>query len=75
MGVDDPVKLFWTNSQGITFEKIISLDENYLFNVDQRVINNSDRSFDLFPFGLSKRQGIPEMQNFFILHEGPYLYN
>ncbi|MDC0967902.1 membrane protein insertase YidC [Alphaproteobacteria bacterium] len=71
MDVDDPVKLFWTNSQGITFEKIISLDENYLFNVDQRVINNSDRSFDLFPFGLSKRQGIPEMQNFFILHEGP----
>lgn len=71
MGVNDPVKLFWTNSQGITFEKIISLDENYLFNVDQRVINNSDRSFDLFPFGLSKRQGIPEMQNFFILHEGP----
>jgi YidC/Oxa1 family membrane protein insertase len=71
MGVDDPVKLFWANSQGITFEKIISLDENYLFNVDQRVINNSDRSFDLFPFGLSKRQGIPEMQNFFILHEGP----
>ena len=71
MGVDDPVKLFWTNSQGITFEKIISLDENYLFNVDQRVINNSDRSFDLIPFGLSKRQGIPEMQNFFILHEGP----
>ena len=71
IGVDDPVKLFWTNSQGITFEKIISLDENYLFNVDQRVINNSDRSFDLFPFGLSKRQGIPEMQNFFILHEGP----
>ena len=71
MGVDDPVKLFWTNSQGITFEKIISLDENYLFNVDQRVINNSDKSFDLFPFGLSKRQGIPEMQNFFILHEGP----
>ena len=71
IGVDDPVKLFWTNSQGITFEKIISLDENYLFNVDQRVINNSDKSFDLFPFGLSKRQGIPEMQNFFILHEGP----
>ena len=71
MGVDDPVKLFWTNSQGITFEKIISLDENYLFNVDQRVVNNSDKSFDLFPFGLSKRQGIPEMQNFFILHEGP----
>ena len=49
----------------------MSLDEEYLFNVDQRVINNSKKSFDLFPYGLSKRQGIPDMQNFFILHEGP----
>jgi len=71
MGIDDPVKLFWSNSQGITFEKIISLDENYLFNVDQRVINNSDKSFDLCPSGLAKRQGIPDLQTFFILHEGP----
>tara|TARA_B100000965_G_scaffold111492_1_gene92052 strand:- start:15875 stop:17563 length:1689 start_codon:yes stop_codon:yes gene_type:complete len=71
IGMNDPVKLSWTNSQDITFEKIISLDENYLFNVDQRVINNSNKSFDLFPYGLSKRQGVPEMQNFFILHEGP----
>ena len=71
IGINDSVKLSWTNSQDITFEKIVSLDENYLFNVDQRVINNSKKSFDLFPYGLSKRQGIPEMQNFFILHEGP----
>ena len=39
--------------------------------MDQRVINNSGKSFDLYPFGLSKRQGIPQMENFFILHEGP----
>ena len=71
IGINDPVKITWTNSQNITFEKIITLDEHYLFNVDQRVINNSDKSFDLYPFGLSKRQGLPEMQNFFILHEGP----
>jgi YidC/Oxa1 family membrane protein insertase len=71
IGINDPVKITWTNSQNITFEKIITLDEYYLFSVDQRVINNSDKSFDLYPFGLSKRQGLPEMQNFFILHEGP----
>ena len=71
IGVNEPVKLTWTNDQNITFEKIITLDENYLFSVDQRVINNSGLSFDLYPYGLSKRQGIPEMQNFFILHEGP----
>ena len=71
IGINDPVKITWTNTQNITFEKIITLDEHYLFNVDQRVINNSEKSFDLYPFGLSKRQGLPEMQNFFILHEGP----
>ena len=71
IGINDPVKLTWTSDQNITFEKIISLDEDYLFSVDQRVINNSGLSFDLYPYGLSKRQGIPEMQNFFILHEGP----
>ena len=71
IGINDPVKLTWQNSQNIIFEKIITLDEHYLFNVDQRVINNSGKSFDLYPFGLSKRQGLPEMQNFFILHEGP----
>jgi len=71
IGINDPVKLTWQNSQNIIFEKIITLDEHYLFSVDQRVINNSGKSFDLYPFGLSKRQGLPEMQNFFILHEGP----
>ena len=71
IGINDPVKLTWTSDQNITFEKIISLDEDYLFSVDQRVINNSGLSFDLYPYGLSKRQCIPEMQNFFILHEGP----
>ena len=71
IGINDPVKLTWQNSQNIIFEKIITLDEHYLFSVDQRVINNSGKSFDLYPFGLSKRQGFPEMQNFFILHEGP----
>ena len=71
IGINDPVKLTWQNSQNIIFEKIITLDEHYLFSVDQRVINNSGKSFDLYPFGLSKRQGIPQMENFFILHEGP----
>ena len=52
IGINDPVKLTWQNSQNIIFEKIITLDEHYLFSVDQRVINNSGKSFDLYPFGL-----------------------
>ena len=35
------VTLSWTSDQNITFEKSISLDENYLFNVEQKIINQS----------------------------------
>ena len=39
IGVNEPVKLTWTSDQNITFEKIIALDENYLFSVDQRAVS------------------------------------
>ena len=35
-----PIKLSWTNNQGLTFKKEISLDDEYLFTVKQKVINN-----------------------------------
>ena len=31
IGINDPVKISWTNSQNIIFEKIIKLDENYQY--------------------------------------------
>ena len=65
------VTLSWTNKQDITFEKSISLDANYLFNVEQKIINKSDLMFETYPYGSSNRKGEPEMQKFFILHEGP----
>ena len=34
-----PIKLSWTNKQGIIFEKEISLDDKYLFTIKQKVIN------------------------------------
>jgi len=30
---NSPIELSWTNDQGITFEKEISLDEKYLFSI------------------------------------------
>jgi len=65
------VTLSWTSDQNITFEKSISLDENYLFNVEQKIINQSGLMFEAYPYGSSNRKGEPEMQKFFILHEGP----
>jgi YidC/Oxa1 family membrane protein insertase len=66
-----PIKLSWTNTQGITFEKDISLDNQFLFTVKQRVINSTDKKFDFYSYGQIIRNKIPEdLSNFYILHEG-----
>ena len=68
---ETPIKLSWTNSQGITFEKDISLDNQFLFTVKQRVINSTDKKFDFYSYGQIIRNKIPEgLSNFYILHEG-----
>ena len=66
-----PIKLSWTNGQGITFEKDISLDNQFLFTVKQRVINSTHKKFDFYSYGQIIRNKIPEgLSNFYILHEG-----
>ncbi len=65
-----PIKLSWTNKQGITFEKQISLDDKYLFTINQSVINSTDNKYDFYSYGQIIRNKIPEISNFYILHEG-----
>ena len=65
-----PVKLSWTNDQGITFEKEITLDDKFLFSVKQRVINTTNKKYDFYSYGQIIRKQIPDISNFYILHEG-----
>ena len=64
------IKLFWTNDQGITFEKQISLDDKFLFTIKQRVINSTNNKFDFYSYGQIIRNKTPDISNFYILHEG-----
>ena len=64
------ITLQWANSEGIQFQKKISLDNQYLFEIEQTIINNSDKSFNIYPYGQIIRNKSPEIQNFYILHEG-----
>ncbi len=67
-----PIKLSWTNDQGITFEKEIALDDKFLFTIKQRVINSTDKNYDFYSYGQIIRNQIPEgLTDFYILHEGP----
>ena len=65
-----PVKLSWTNDQGITFEKQISLDNQYLFTIKQIVKNNTNKKYDFYSYGQIIRNQIPDITDFYILHEG-----
>ncbi len=66
----DPIKLIWNNSQGITFEKHISLDDQFLFTVKEKVINSSDKTYNFYSYGQIIRNKLPIISGFYILHEG-----
>ena len=70
LGPNSPIKLTWTNKNNITFEKIIKLDDKFLFNIEQKIINNSEKTYNFYPYGQVIRNIAPEVTNFYILHEG-----
>ncbi len=66
----NPIILSWTNNQGIKFEKQISLDDKYLFTIKQKVINDTAKKYDFYSYGQIIRNQIPDITDFYILHEG-----
>ena len=72
LGDDEVAVLTWDNGAGLLFERTISIDENYMFTVTQRVTNTSQDLLRLSPYGRVLRFGTPPTLGFFILHEGPY---
>ena len=67
---DSPIKLTWSNSQGITFEKYITLDDQFLFTVKEKIVNKSDKSYNFYSYGQIIRNKTPKISGFYILHEG-----
>ena len=68
---DNPIVLSWDNGNGLIFKITISLDNEYMFNIQQTVINNTSEEIILYPYGLINRTGLPKLSGLFILHEGP----
>ena len=68
---NNPVTLTWKNGEGLRFSQIISIDDNYMIKVIQKVKNETNNSVNLYPYGLIRRSGEPKTTDFFVLHEGP----
>ncbi|MGB4057779.1 MAG: membrane protein insertase YidC [Alphaproteobacteria bacterium] len=72
---EKPVRLVWNNGQGQRFERIFSIDENYLITVDQKVTNNAGKKITLHPYGLITQTGLPSyFEGVWISHEGAIGY-
>jgi YidC/Oxa1 family membrane protein insertase len=66
-----PVTLTLQAGPNLTIERTIALDENYMFTITDVVRNASDAALSVRPFGVVRRQGMPEDYIFnSIVHQG-----
>ena len=67
---NNPITLEWNNGEGLIFTKKIELDDNFLFKVTQSIKNESNNSFQFYPYAQITRKGNIEGMQIYILHEG-----
>jgi YidC/Oxa1 family membrane protein insertase len=65
-----PVTLSWDNGAGLTFQITLSIDDDYMFAVQQSVKNATDQTVKLFPWSRIRRDYTPEVAGYYILFEG-----
>jgi YidC/Oxa1 family membrane protein insertase len=66
-----PITLSWNNGQGQIFEILLSVDDGYLFSVEQRVINRGAGAVGVRPFSLVSRVGASHDVDTWTAHVGP----
>ena len=67
-----PVILEWDNGHGLKFETDVTLDDDYLFTLKQRVTNTGHETVSLNPYHSTSRNSLPpDYRGFYALHEGP----
>lgn len=70
-----PITLGWNNGKGLIFEQTISLNEDYLFSVSSRIINNTNSNVVIHPYSMIVQRDVPEEYlGRYIVHEGPIGY-
>ncbi len=65
-----PVKLTFTNDKGVVFTRTISVDEHYMFTIDDSIENRTEAAIALSPYGRTTRFFKPSTPSVYVLHEG-----
>jgi YidC/Oxa1 family membrane protein insertase len=70
VSADHPVTLTWDNGQGLTFQLLVSVDDQYMFTVTQSVKNASANPVQLYPWARIMRGYTPVAEGFNSLYGG-----
>ncbi len=66
-----PIVLRWDSPAGLIFRRTVTVDEKFMFTIDQSVENPTSNEARVAPYGIVARHGEPQdLMGFFILHEG-----
>ena len=65
-----PVTLSYTNDAGLTFNRKISVDEHYMFVVEDTISNTGTSAASVAPYGRITRYNKPSTPSVYVLHEG-----
>ncbi|MCM2401215.1 membrane protein insertase YidC [Rhizobium sp. S153] len=65
-----PVTLSFTNESGLTFLRKISVDEHYMFTVEDTISNAGTAAASVAPYGRITRYNKPSTPSVYVLHEG-----
>jgi YidC/Oxa1 family membrane protein insertase len=68
---ENPVVLTARTEDGLQLTRTISVDDRYMFTIDDKIENIGTAPVNVSPFGRVTRVNTPETRGFFILHEGP----
>ncbi|MEI8320480.1 MAG: membrane protein insertase YidC [Alphaproteobacteria bacterium] len=67
---ETPLVLTWTSPEGVLFERHISVDDNYMFYIKDRVKNKSAQPLSLAFYALISRSSPDVASTSYALHEG-----
>ncbi|MFY9656855.1 MAG: membrane protein insertase YidC [Methylocystis sp.] len=66
----EPVTLTFDNGHGLNFKRKISIDDEYMFKIEDSVENTGDKPVQIFPYSRVTRVGTPKGSGYAALHEG-----
>ena len=71
LDVDDKVIFSWKNSDNVEFIVTVSVDNNFMFSIEQTTVNGSSKPIAFQPYGIINRAYESLESSNTILHEGP----